>query len=76
VLIISTKLKEQRVLDPTGKTSLEGLKGGRYVLAVHVAKKEAIGTVDVPSEMARCVDEISVVEADGYWALGSPENMD
>jgi hypothetical protein len=73
VLVIATKLKEQRVLDPTGKASLEGLKAGRYVLAVHEAKKEAIGTVDIPNEPARCVDEIPVVEADGYWAIGSPE---
>jgi len=76
VLVIATRLKEQRALDPTGKANLEGLKAGRYVLAVHVAKKEAIGTVDVPNDPAKCIDEIPVVEAEGYWSIGSPEKKD
>jgi hypothetical protein len=74
VWLIATRLQEERALDQGGTASLAGIKPGRYVLVVRVSKKKAIGTIDVPKEPANCTDEIPVVEAEGYWAIGDSEN--
>jgi len=74
VWVIATRLQEERALDEGGTASLAGIKPGRYVLVARMSKKKAIGTIDVPKEPANCTDEIPVVEAEGYWAIGGSEN--
>jgi hypothetical protein len=71
VLLIATRLQEQRRMDKGARASLAGLRPGRYVIKVRWSKKEAVGTVDVPKEAENHADELLVSEADGYWAIGA-----
>jgi hypothetical protein len=73
VVVLSTRLQEQRALDSVGSASLARLKPGRYVLKVRISKQEAIGTIDVPKDAASCTDDLPISQADGYWAIGGPQ---
>jgi hypothetical protein len=70
VLVIATRLQEQRALDKEGTANLGQLKPGRYVIKIRTPKEEALGTVDFPEGPGNCIDELPITKFEGKWYIG------